>query len=137
MRIMLIPHRCFSCCSVVLNLSQGLLDFPCSATKEVHRSFGGGRARTADPKWPKEYFLARSIVLSVQTGEVPVSAAGQTGHQSACAEQWLCSSLTFIALSLAPPFSLLLPLSVLLLLSSLSFTLVLCFLNFPPHPTVG
>lgn len=49
MRMMLITHWCFSCCSVVLTPS---FSFPCSA--KMHKKLEVG---TADPNWPKRYSI--------------------------------------------------------------------------------
>jgi len=68
MRIMLITHRCFSCCYAVLTQSQGLFCFlyrPGSEGDGVHERLGGGTAGTSGLEWPEGYSIPYDIMLNI------------------------------------------------------------------------
>lgn len=54
----------------------------------------GSTVRTADPRWPKEYFLPQNILLGVGVGwEKPIAVQGQAEYRLVSSEQLSCASL--------------------------------------------
>lgn len=99
MRIKLITHWCFSCCWVVLTLSQGVLRFPWSSSEELQKKHGQSTAGTAHLSCPKGCAQNHRVVEQAelegthQDHEVQLLALHRTPQESHHAPESIVQTL--------------------------------------------
>lgn len=138
MRIILITHWWFSCCSVLFVLSQGLFNFSGCACLQIHKK-PGSMARTADPNWPKRCSIPQNYTIPYHAQYINCVELAGRGWSYLCVTCF--SQVLFFSLFLLSPFSLLLTLLLSYFISVIKlFCLnpwVLPFSGSHPHPCGG